>query len=192
MTTTYSRGRRLGTRGILGASLALLSLAGVVSCGTTEPRPAAAAPQTVPATIEGVSFYSNLGSKHVTAPVTYDQAPAVGGDHSARWTNCGIYTEPVEQMRAVHTMEHGAVWVTYRPDLPAAQIQELTELVRSKNYVLLSPYPGQEAPVTATAWGVQLTLDSSSDDRLKPFLAQYIQGTQTPEPGAPCTGGVDG
>jgi len=181
---------------ILGAGLALVSLAGLVSCGTAESEPTPAShvpvPQSSAAAIDGVKFYDGLSSKHVTTQVTYPQSPAVGGDHSATWTTCGIYNEPVEQMRAVHSMEHGAVWVTYRPDLPAAQAKELRDLVGSQTYVLLSPYPGQESPVTVTAWGVQLTLDTSSDARLKSFLATYIQGRQTPEPGAPCTGGMMG
>jgi hypothetical protein len=89
-------------------------------------------------------------------------------------------------------MEHGAVWLTYRPDLPAAQVQKLTDLVGSSGYVLLSPYAGQASPVTATAWGAQLAVDSASDARMEQFLSKYVQGEQTPEPGAPCTGGVDG
>ncbi|MET4144301.1 DUF3105 domain-containing protein [Arthrobacter sp. UYCo732] len=177
----------------LGTGIALLALAGTVSCGTPAPAstpPVPAAPQASAAQIEGVKFYSNLTSEHVTTPVTYDQSPGVGGNHSARWTSCGIYTTPVQEMQAVHSMEHGAVWLTYRPDLPADQIKTLAGLVGKNPYILLSPYPDQASPITATAWGVQLTLDSASDTRLPAFLHTYVQGEQTPEPGAPCTGGV--
>ena len=200
MTTTQTRraGRRQALS-LLGAGLALLSLAGIVSCGTSESGPAGAAQPASPAAtaqapgaIEGVRLYDNLSSEHVTTPVTYSQSPAVGGDHSPRWTNCGIYTSPVEQTRAVHSMEHGAVWLTYQPSLPAAQIQQLTDLVGSRGFVVLSPHPDQASAVTATAWGVQLAVDTASDPRLGEFLTTYIQGGQTPEPGAPCTGGVDG
>lgn len=187
----------------LGAGLILLALAGAVSCsaaGPQDPASMSKAPQsgsaaaTAPASpaIEGIQVYDNLTSDHVKTPVTYPQSPGVGGDHSPVWTNCGIYTEPVEQMRAVHSMEHGAVWVTYRPDLTAAQVQKLTELVGPKSYTVLSPNPDQTSPVTATAWGIQLPLDDPSDARLEQFLTTYIQGEQTPEPGAPCTGSVDG
>lgn len=202
MTTTPSPARSSRKARLLGTGLALFSLAGVVSCGGGQqasaqtPQSSAASPSASTladtSSIEGVKFYENLSSEHVTTQVTYPQSPGVGGDHSARWTNCGIYTKPVQEMQAVHSMEHGAVWVTYRPDLPADQVKALTDLVGSNTYVLLSPYPGQESPVTATAWGVQLTLDSASDDRLPDFLRTYVQGEQTPEPGAPCTGGVMG
>jgi hypothetical protein len=55
---------------------------------------------------------------------------------------------------------------------------------------LASPYDDLAAPVVATAWGVQLELEDTSDERLDAFLLRYVQGEQTPEPGAPCDGGV--
>jgi hypothetical protein len=196
MKTNTSPPARRRTLPILG--VAMLILAGATACaGTPAPAPTGSAQAPAAVTqaagpIEGVQVYTNLGSKHVKTPVTYEQSPGVGGDHNPAWTNCGIYTKPVEETRAVHSMEHGAVWLTYRPDLPAAQVQKLTDLVGSSGYVLLSPYAGQASPVTATAWGAQLAVDSASDARMEQFLSKYVQGEQTPEPGAPCTGGVDG
>lgn len=185
-----------GSLRLLSAGLGLLLLTGVTSCAAPGPAEAIDTPSIsgAPAAdpIDGVKFYPGLAGEHVTTPVTYEQSPAVGGDHSPAWTNCGIYTRPVEQMRAVHSMEHGAVWITYSPELPAAQIKVLTDLVGTSGYVVLSPYPGQTSPVTATAWGVQLGLDEPTDPRLRAFLTTYVQGEQTPEPGAPCTGAVNG
>lgn len=54
---------------------------------------------------------------------------------------------------------------------------------------MLSPHPGQQAPVMATAWGRQLKLQAAGDDRLQAFLDTYTQGPQTPERGATCAGG---
>lgn len=135
--------------------------------------------------IPGVETFTNLSPEHVTTPVSYPQDPPVGGDHSAQLQPCGAYRQPVAKERAVHSMEHGAVWVTYRPDLPPADINRLNDLAE-QTYVLVSPYPGLPAPVVASAWGVQLRLDSATDPRLKRFVAAYRQGPQTPEPGAPC------
>jgi hypothetical protein len=127
---------------------------------------------------------------HVSEPINYAQRPPVGGEHRPNWQNCGIYTEPVQDELAVHSLEHGAVWLTYRPDLPADQVEQLKSLVRGKTYTLLSPYPDQPSPVAASAWGAQLTTDSAGDTRLAQFISKYRQGAQTPEPGAACVGGV--
>lgn len=142
--------------------------------------------------IEGEQSFSGQSRNHTTEPVTYPQTPATGGDHAPVWTNCGTYTSPVEQTRAVHSLEHGAVWLSYRPDLPKEQVAKLTDLVGSRDYILLSPVPEQKSAVMATAWGKQLSVDSSGDSRLAPFLTKYRQGPQTPEPGAVCSGGVQG
>jgi hypothetical protein len=145
--------------------------------------------------IAGVESFSGLSRNHVQGKVSYPQTPPVGGQHNPVWLNCGIYTSPVPNENAVHSMEHGAVWVTYRPGLPAAEATALQNLVRgepqaSRSYTILSPYPGLPAPVVASAWGKQLRLSSPGDRRLGQFITGYAQGPQTPEPGAPCSGGV--
>lgn len=141
--------------------------------------------------IAGVQTYGPFAANvHVDNDVTYAQQPPVGGEHRPAWQNCGIYNSPIVEELAVHSLEHGAVWLTYRPDLPADQVEQLKGLVRGKTYTLLSPYPDQPSPVAASAWGLQLTADSAGDPRLSQFIAKYRQGSQTPEPGAACVGGV--
>ncbi len=140
--------------------------------------------------IEGVQEFEGLSSEHVDVSVDYPESPPVGGDHSPAWLNCGVYTEPVPEENVVHSLEHGAVWLTYQPDLDQEQINTLDEFTANENYVVVSPYEDQESPVVATAWGLQLELDSADDPRLEVFIEKYVQGPQTPEPGASCFGGV--
>ena len=138
----------------------------------------------------GITTFGTLAQTHVTGAVTYPQIPPVGGPHSPVWQNCGIYDKPIANENAVHSLEHGAVWITYQPGLPADQIAQLQALVKGQTYVLLSPYTGLPSPVVASAWSTQLKLNSASDPRLASFISTYRQGPQTPEPGAACTGGV--
>jgi hypothetical protein len=141
------------------------------------------------ASIPGVQTYDGLTAQHTTAPVQYPQNPPVGGDHNPVWLNCGIYDQPVPNENAVHSLEHGAVWITYQPTLPSTGVEQLRQLVRGRTFVVLSPYNNLPAPVVASAWGVQLQLTGADDARLPRFLKKYVQGPQTPEIGAPCTGG---
>jgi hypothetical protein len=140
------------------------------------------------AAIQGVQFFSKLTAEHTAETVTYPQVPPVGGDHSDVAQNCGIYDKPVPNENAVHSLEHGAVWITYQPDLPQAAVDTLRGLVRGHSHLLLSPFPGLPAPVVASGWGVQLPLTGADDPRLPRFIKQYEQGPQTPERGAQCTG----
>jgi hypothetical protein len=138
----------------------------------------------------GVRVYPGLARDHVTGAVRYPQTPPVGGAHAPVWQNCGIYSSPVPNQTAVHSMEHGAVWLTYRPDLPKKQIRKLEALARGHPYVLVSPYPRLPHTIVASAWGRQLAVDDAGDPRLERFIEAFEQGPQSPEPGAPCRGGV--
>nr|WP_246280661.1 DUF3105 domain-containing protein [Cellulomonas humilata] len=140
--------------------------------------------------IDGVEEFADLGRDHVAEPVNYEQTPPVGGNHAGVWTNCGVYEDALVNEESVHSLEHGAVWITYTDAAPQDQVEALRTLAQRNPYVLLSPFDGQSTPIVASAWGVQLPLDDAADPRLEQFLAKYQQGEQTPEPGAPCTGGT--
>lgn len=133
-----------------------------------------------------------MSRNHVQNAVVYPQEPGVGGDHAPAWVNCGVYPEPINEQRAVHSLEHGAVWLTYNPSLPPAETAALTALAKDKPYLLLSPDKNQTTPITATAWGTQLTLQNADDPRIPAFVRAYAQSPDAPEPGAPCTGGTNG
>jgi hypothetical protein len=128
---------------------------------------------------------------HTTGPVTYPQTPPAGGEHNPTWLNCGIYGEPVPNVYAVHSLEHGAVWVTYDPQLSADELATLREHLPS-SYVILSPYVGLPSPIVLSAWNVQLGVESPDDPRLPRFFEEYWRSQNVPEPGALCTGGNDG
>ena len=137
-----------------------------------------------------VATFGGLSRNHTDSAVHYDQNPPVGGAHKPVWQNCGYYARPIHNENAVHSMEHGAVWITYQPSLPKDQVDKLAAIARSGTFVLVSPYPGLPAPVIASAWGVQEWFHSAGDSGLSDFVAKYRQGPQTPEPGAACAGGT--
>ena len=140
--------------------------------------------------IEGVESAEITDSNHTDEDVDYPENPPVGGPHNAVWQNCGFYSEPVQDENAVHSLEHGAVWITYSPDLADDQVEILRSQTASNPYVLVTPRDDLPSDVVASAWGFQLQLESADDPRLQQFLSQYVQGSQTPEPGASCSGGT--
>ncbi|WP_434588772.1 DUF3105 domain-containing protein [Streptomyces sp. A5-4] len=133
-----------------------------------------------------------LGRNHVTKEVSYPMTPPVGGDHNQVWMNCdrNVYKEEIPKVNAVHSLEHGAVWVTYNDKASDADVKKLTEKVGKTSYSLMSPVKEQAGALMLSAWGKQLTVDSASDKRVEQFFTKYVQGPQTPEPGAACTGGM--
>lgn len=143
---------------------------------------------------EGVKTYNYVGGQHDDNYSDWPEVPPVGGIHNNVWQNCGFYEEPVGNGHAVHSLEHGAIWITYRPDLPEDQIEVLREIAEDYAYALVSPYPDLPAPVVATFWNHQLQLESAHDKDLQRFV-RYFRGKRldpnfTPEPGAACAGGT--
>ena len=96
----------------------------------------------------------------------------------------------ISNENAVHSLEHGAVWITYRPDLPEGQVETLRDLVQGQTYILVSPYPDLPSPVMGLGAGQATQARLGRRPRLEQFISTYRQGPQTPEPGAACTGGV--
>lgn len=134
---------------------------------------------------------AKLKSAHVTGAVSYPgqaSAPPVGGNHNAVPETCAVYSQQIPNEHAVHSMEHGAAWVTYRPDLPVSQLATLKGEVNGNPYRLMSPYPGLRSSISLQAWGRQLFVDSASDPRVKEFLGSFTNGPTTPEKGAACSG----
>ncbi|NYI47086.1 hypothetical protein BJ993_004166 [Nocardioides aromaticivorans] len=142
--------------------------------------------------LAAVRTYDDLTYQHLPLGEDHDypQSPAVGGDHAPVWIECGAYDEPLPEVGAVHDLEHGSTWITYRPDdVDDDGVDRLEEQLPANG--LLSPYPDQAAPVVITVWGRQLDLTGPEDPRIALFIAEYGAGSTAPEPYASCNGGVD-
>jgi hypothetical protein len=188
-----AQSRRLDSSGgesrrayVIVGLIAAVFVAGFVALVIVDARGGAGG--AAPAGVESIDV--GPGGQHTSAEVDYEQTPPAGGEHNPVWQNCGYYEDPISDENAVHSLEHGAVWITYSPDLPQDEVETLRDMAESQNYVLVSPYEGLSSPVVATAWGKQLQLDGAEDPDLERFIGAYRQGPDTPEPGAACTGGV--
>lgn len=138
--------------------------------------------------ISGVRTYTGLTRNHVMVPVAYPQEPPVGGPHWPTPQTCGVFTRPIPNVTAVHSLEHGAAWITYGPQVPDGDVAALAALANGDPHRLMSPYPALGRRIALQAWGAQLFVDSAADPRVRQFLDRYTDGAQTPEQGAPCEG----
>src|ERR687891_134418 len=84
--------------------------------------PARPVPENPPQDIE---VYPPTTNRTVEGPIDYHRKPPTNGNHAPLWQNCGYYPEPIQDRHAVHSMDHGVVWITYRPDLPQKQLETL-------------------------------------------------------------------
>jgi len=136
--------------------------------------------------IEGLEKVERTDRSHTNQAVSYERTPPVGGPHNPAWLDCNAstYDQPVSNEQAVHALEHGAVWISYQPDVATSTVSSLES--RLANYSFLSPVPDQDSPIKLTAWGNQLSVQSADDPRIEAFLNAFRGGPQAPEPGATC------
>jgi hypothetical protein len=190
--TLLSKVRVNVTRAALGIGLLMLPGCSMAQDAVPTPDPGAdifdpTLPEATP--IAGVETFEVMSATHTTDPVDYPQDPPVGGPHDPSWQRCMVYDAQVRNENAVHALEHGAVWITYQPDLPESDREILAQLAEGQENLLISPYPELEDPVVASAWGAQLRLDDVSDPRLQAFIDRYAGNG--PERGATCDSGVE-
>ncbi len=154
----------------------------------------------VPLGVEKTYPINNGVNNHKDGPIDYAATapyviPPVGGPHNPVWYNCGIYDQPIPTENGVHDMEHGAVWVTYQPNLDANALTALQGIARKYQKILLSPYPGITAPIIASAWGnhgstgYQIRVNPGDWTTLQAFITKHSGASDAPEVGGECTGG---
>ncbi|MEI5100186.1 DUF3105 domain-containing protein [Streptomyces sp. PmtG] len=133
-----------------------------------------------------------LGRTHVAGKVNYPVTPPVGGNHNQVWMNCNgdVYAKEIPNENAVHSLEHGSVWVTYNDQAKPADLKKLEAKVKKTPYSLMSPVKKQKEPLLLSAWGHQRAVTGADDPKVATFFSTYVQGKQTPEPGAACTNGL--
>lgn len=146
--------------------------------------------------VSPVANHDHAGAAGATnSPVDRRIGPPVGGPHGPGYAACdGVaYPDPILETDAVHAMERGAVWITYDPARIAANtVQALTVTrVTDDDFLLMSPYPGLDSPISLQAWGHRLALDTPDDPRFEHFIRALSDNPYlAPLPDADCAPGT--
>lgn len=136
--------------------------------------------------LPGQKFPTN-GNAHVLpgeAHGAYFSNPPTSGWHydTVPAPSSEAYTEPLAPEALPHFMEHGGVWVLYRPDASDDVKQQLKAIVDKylarKKPVALAPYPPAgypqpEHPINVIAWQYLLGLDSVDRKKIEEFIERH-------------------
>ncbi|TDV53971.1 DUF3105 domain-containing protein [Actinophytocola oryzae] len=142
--------------------------------------------------IEGVFREKYEAGQHVQATqrVAYDHSPPLGGPHDGVWADCQgtVYPKAVRTENMVHALEHGSVWIAYNPDkIKGKDLNALRAKVEGQPYMLMSPWPNLDKPISLQSWGHQLKLSKADDPRIDEFIKSLRENQyQNPEPGGRC------
>lgn len=136
--------------------------------------------------------HADLGTKHVPdgTRAEYNSNPPSSGDHYIAPAPKGFYEQEIPDGTLIHNLEHGYVWIAYRPDLPKDQIEKLKKLFSAPfsdpkfkpSKAIVAPRSNNPAPISAVSWRWTMDLNSFDEDKLKTFYLQHV--SKSPEPAA--------
>ena len=128
------------------------------------------------ATVPG-EFFPAQNREHIAngAPhPAYNSNPPTGGWHYAAAAQTGIYDQVIPDETLVHNLEHGHIWIAYRPDLPADQVESLAKVTKSySSKIIMAPRPDNPKPISLVAWEYLLHLDGFNEEQVKGFIAAH-------------------
>ena len=132
--------------------------------------------QKIPKTVRLGEEFSIEGRDHVesTQEFEYQTNPPTSGDHLAEATKWGVYENEVEDGGAVHALEHGGIWITYK-DINTEETEILTKIAnKNKNSVVLSPRLGNDEKISVAAWGRLMNPQGIDEEKITTFIKQNI------------------
>jgi hypothetical protein len=129
----------------------------------------------------------------------YNTDPPTSGPHNPVTIIWGIYDAPVDQLRAVHNLEHGGVVIQYGNQATAEEVEQLTEFYRDDpNGLVIAPRPKLGNRIVLTAWtfdearliedgyegeGRYASCPNFDDGAFRTFVDEYrFRGPERPDP----------
>ncbi|MBI2052090.1 MAG: DUF3105 domain-containing protein [Candidatus Sungbacteria bacterium] len=107
-------------------------------------------------------------------PGIYLSNPPVSGWHYGQTTEWGSYNEELIDQNVIHNLEHGGIWITYKPDVPSELVDNLKRLAGEyKRKIVLSPRSANDSPIVLAAWGRLDKFDYFDEARIKKFIKAY-------------------
>lgn len=109
--------------------------------------------------------------------------PPAGGPHFINPLPGGVYETPIDDGRVIHSLEHGLIWISYRPDgVSESQLKALKDLTGDRRRdVILSPRPQNNDAVVVTSWGRRQIVSPGETKAITEFIESNLN--RSPEPG---------
>jgi hypothetical protein len=99
---------------------------------------------------------SQLPGSQLPEDFEYPTFPPAGGTHHDNQAPLGVYDEPIEQIRIVHNLEHGAVAIQYGRDVPESDVNGIVAWYQDDpNGLLVAPLPALSDRIALTAWNAE-------------------------------------
>lgn len=146
--------------------------------------------------------YEDVGQEHIglnaPLPKPYNSNPPSSGGHYASPANSGIYDYEVNDKIFLHNLEHGGIWIAYRPGVSVQLIEDLKNIAKEfdNSKIVMAPRSANDADVAIVAWARVLKFDlagGSLSDQQKNEIRRFYRAFKNhgPEFVPGDMGGVD-
>jgi len=122
--------------------------------------------------------HESQGAEHIADGAEhppYNSNPPSSGWHFATPASGGFYDEPLPDERVVHNLEHGDIWIAYRPDIGEGAKDTLRSF--AGRFTVVSPREANEGDISLVAWGRVDTFDITGglvdEERIRDFIKRY-------------------
>lgn len=128
---------------------------------------------------------SKTDRQHISDPLLLQipkGEPPTRGPHFAVPHATGIFQQAIPDGNAIHSLEHGIVWISYNPNkVDKDTIKKIEDLGRQYAVdVIVSPRPDNDKAIDAVSWGQIMTFDKFDKDTLEKFIT--TNRNRSPEP----------
>ena len=94
----------------------------------------------------------------------YNSEPPTSGPHNPIPAPFDFYTEPVEQFRLVHNLEHGAVVIQYGPEVTSRDIESLRSWYSDEpEGLVIAPFATLGGDIALAAWVTESPQDAKGN-----------------------------
>lgn len=146
--------------------------------------------------------YEEVGREHTDLqaplPKPYNSNPPSSGAHYASPANSDVYDYEVNDRIFIHNLEHGGIWIAYRPGVSAQVIEDLKSIVKEfgGSKIVMAPRSVNNADIAIVAWTRVLKFDLTDgvlSDRQKNEIRRFYKAFKNhgPEFVPDGMGGVD-
>ena len=122
-------------------------------------------------------FFKTQGQEHIADKAShpaYNSNPPTSGWHYDHAYATGVYTDEKEDEVLVHNLEHGHIWIAYKPDLNPETVKQLRDMAyRFRSQIIMAPRPKNDVPIALGAWEYQLKLQSFDLDKILGFIKAH-------------------
>ena len=127
--------------------------------------------------IAGTEEFTIAGREHIaegTKSTNYNSNPPTSGSHWAAPANKGIYDQALPDERILHNLEHGYIWISYKPEISPDVINNIKNIVNEDDWkIVMAPRAENDSQITLAAWGRLLKMGEPDYQKIKDFVETY-------------------